>query len=152
MKNTKKRCRRCHSWFTPDCRTWRRQHYCSNKACQEERKSRTIKSWWDRHKDYDKSRKPKIRAWAKCYPNYWKIWRKNHPTYVTRDNQRRISSYRRAKLSAKQIVMGKIAVEKLRIILSFLPEITAKQNLNYRRVGSLFQSLSRIHLPQNKTV
>ena len=35
------------------------------------------------------------RAWAMGYPFYWRGYRREHPNYVVRDNQRRARALRR---------------------------------------------------------
>lgn len=136
----KKRCEICHKWFTPHPRA-PHQSCCSNPACQKKRKAKAKKNWWSENPDYGKSRKPKIRSWAKEYPDYWRKYRKEHPDYVARDNRRRCSSYKRGKFSAKQDAVHKISVEKLESIRDLEPVSSAKQDAVHRRVDSILNYL-----------
>ncbi|MBI5399094.1 hypothetical protein HZB07_00560 [Candidatus Saganbacteria bacterium] len=97
----KKRCKFCHQWFTPHLQA-PHQSCCSGTVCRKKRKALAAKNWWLNNPKYAQGRKPKIKTWAKNYPDYWHRYRKEHPDYVTSDGRRRCSSYRRRRISAKQ--------------------------------------------------
>ncbi|MBW2739854.1 MAG: hypothetical protein JRE64_13635 [Deltaproteobacteria bacterium] len=64
MKIAKRRCEICHTWFTPNPRTYCNQRCCSNADCQKKRKVRTKKNWWKKNPGYNKDRKITIQNWA----------------------------------------------------------------------------------------
>jgi hypothetical protein len=37
----------------------------------------------------------RLRAWAKAYPHYWRVYRRKNPRYAARDNKRRVRTLRR---------------------------------------------------------
>lgn len=137
----KKRCIICGKWYIPCRNTWKHQKCCGNKKCVKELKSRANKSWCKRHPGYAKSRKLKVQAWAKSYPNYWSDYRRRHPEYRARDNIRRCKKAKRVNHSAKQAEYRKIAVDKLSCIAQIGPEFSAKQDVYYRRVDGLIDYL-----------
>lgn len=153
MKRTsKKQCDFCGSAFFPDVRAWRQQRTCPKESCRKKRKARAQVKWRSRHPDYHTSRKIKIHVWARDYPDYWRFWRKAHPEYVERDNLRRQQSYQNLKISAKQNGKKKIDEHAEVSTLQIIQEFSAKQNLIYRRLESLFNVLSPKDLPQNKNI
>jgi hypothetical protein len=83
----------------------------------------------------------KVCAWAKGYPDYWQEYRRNHPEYRDRDNQRRRVSRKRAQNAAKQDAIREISVEKLTSIPRFEPETAAKQVPMDRRVDAVVEYL-----------
>lgn len=141
MRKPKKRCKICHQWYEPDARTRRHQTCCGKAACRKERKVRANRSWRDRSPDYGRSRRLKVCAWAKGYPDYWQQYRRNHPEYRDRDNQRRRVSRKRAQNAAKQDAIREISVEKLTSIPRFEPETAAKQVPMDRRVDAVVEYL-----------
>lgn len=125
----KKRCEFCHAWFTPDPRTAQNQTCCSDPSCRKKRRFETQRSWRQKNPGYDRTRKEKIKNWARDYPAYWHKYRKEHPDYTHRDNRRRVLSRRKAALSAKQDLISRFSVEKLRGIQEKALEVSAKQDL-----------------------
>jgi len=136
----KKRCEICHQWFSPHPRA-PHQRCCSKLACQKKRKARADKNWWSKNPDYGKSRKPKIRTWAKEYPNYWSKYRRKHPDYAKKERRRRRSAHKRAKSAAKQDAVRQIAVEKLESIMDLEPQNAAKQDAVHRRLNGIVDYL-----------
>lgn len=145
--NTKRRCKFCHQWFLPDCRTCRKQYCCSTETCQKKRKSLTDKNWFLRHPSYEKSRTSKKRAWAWCYPFYWKKWRKEHPEYVYRDNRRRSSNYKTNKLSARLDPIIEFTLNKPLSMLSCIQKLSVRQDMIYRQIKSISQNLPKNNIP-----
>jgi hypothetical protein len=82
-----------------------------------------------------------MRAWAKTYPDYWRRYRADHPTYARRDNERRRRSRQAVRRAAKPNTIREIAVEKLRDIRSIPLENAAKPNAIVRRVEGLLDFL-----------
>jgi len=141
MKIAKRRCEICHTWFSPNPRTYRSQRCCSNIECQKKRKARTKKNWWKKNPDYNKGRKTKIQKWAAGYPGYWQKYRQTHPNYVRKDIKRRCNRYKRDKISAKQDLIRKISVEKLKSIKKIKPYFSAKQDPIQRRQDGILEYL-----------
>lgn len=136
----KKRCEFCHKWFTPHPQA-PHQRCCSDLACRKKRKSAADKKWRINNQNYGRSRKQKIRDWAKEYPNYWQRYRREHPDYAQKERQRMRSVRQRAKNVAKQDAVRKISVEKLKSIRGFEPDFVAKQDAVHRRVDGILDYL-----------
>ncbi|MCK4827381.1 hypothetical protein KA005_67240 [bacterium] len=141
MKIAKRRCESCHKWFSPNPRTYRNQRCCSNAECQKERKARTKKNWWKKNPGYNKDRKATIQNWAAKYPGYWQKYRKAHPEYVRKDNKRRSKSRKKGQNAAKQDLIRKISVEKLKSIKEIKPDSAAKQDPIQRRQNYIIEYL-----------
>lgn len=136
----KKRCKFCHQWFTPHPRA-PHQSCCSSPACRKKRKALAAKNWWVNNPKYAQGRKPKIKAWAKEYPDYWRKYRQEHPDYARKERQRMRSVRRQAKTVAKQDTVRKISVEKLERIRDSGADFVAKQDAVQRRVDGLLDYL-----------
>lgn len=139
MTNPKKRCIFCHKWFRPDPRT-AHQTCCPAPECRKTRKALTNKSWRIRHPNQDKARAGKKRAWAHG-TGYWRNYRRAHPEYRAKDNQRRSTAYKKQNLSANQDLRRKIAVGKLTSIREMTPVSSANQDLMPRRMAGLLDYL-----------
>ena len=126
MKIAKRRCEFCHEWFTPDPRTVRTQRSCAKPACRKQRSRAAVRNWRQQNQDCNKGRGPKIREWAKAYPDYWRQYRRYHPEYAAKDNQRRRTARQRAKNAAKRNEIHR----RVEGILDYLlwKELSAKQN------------------------
>jgi hypothetical protein len=79
-----RRCLSCGPKFRP-CPQTPRQLYCSEAACQRERRRR-----WQREKqrsdaDYRDNQRRAQRAWAAKHSGYWRDWRDRHPEYCERN-------------------------------------------------------------------
>jgi len=99
------------------------------------------KNWNLKNPSYGKSRKPKIRAWAKKYPDYWRKYRKKRPNYAEKERCRMRSARQKAKSVAKQDAVRKISVEKLESIRDSEPNFVAKQDAVHRRVDGILNYL-----------
>lgn len=141
MKIAKKRCKFCHEWFSPDPRTAYKQSCCAKVSCQKLRRANTQKKWRLKNPSYDQSRKEKLKVWAKGTPSYWQRYRRSHPAYVARDNQRRCSAYQQGKISAKQDQISQISVAKLESIKKMGVVSSAKQDQINRRVNEVVDFL-----------
>jgi len=136
----KKRCDFCHKWFMPHPQA-PHQCCCSDPACRKKRKSTADKKWRLNNQNYGRSRKLKIRDWAKEYPNYWQRYRRERPDYAQKERQRMRSVRQRAKNVAKQDAVRKISVEKLKSIREYEPDFVAKQDAVHRRVDGILDYL-----------
>lgn len=83
MKVKRKRCPYCGRLFSPDPRA-RIQKCCGLPKCQGARKRQNLRRWRSLHPDHEQRYAAKERAWAKAYPNYWQVYRKDHPDYTAR--------------------------------------------------------------------
>jgi hypothetical protein len=92
---TDRRCLSCGLRFRP-CPQTPGQLYCSETACQRERRRR-----WQREKqrsdaDYRDNQRRAQRAWAVKHGGYWRDWRDRHPEYCERNRaQQRLRNQRR---------------------------------------------------------
>lgn len=84
----RKRCLYCGGWYAPDQRTARFQQACPKKACRRQRKRMADRRWRQRNPDCIAARQPKIRQWARDFPQYWKRYRAAHPAYRLKERQR----------------------------------------------------------------
>lgn len=141
MKIAKKRCEFCHEWFSPDPRASYKQRCCQKSVCRKKRKSMTQKNWRLKNHGYERSRREKINNWAKTYPNYWQKYRREHPDYTTRDNQRRVLSRQKASMSAKQDQITQFSLEKLESIKKMRVICSAKQDQINRRINEVVNFL-----------
>jgi len=137
----KRRCAFCHCWYQPDPRTTKQQRACKKDTCRKARKSSADRSWQIKHPGYGKSRKLKIRAWAQSYPYYWRQYRKKHPDYCLRDNQRRGLAAKRVCYSAKQDAIRQISLEKLWSIQEIGLNHSAKQDGLARQLNGVMDYL-----------
>jgi hypothetical protein len=88
----RKRCPYCRGLFVADPRVGSRQKVCRGNECQARRKKESQRKWSERHGDYwdfyqvkDESRK----AFRSEKAAYMREYRRKHPEYVKRDNERR---------------------------------------------------------------
>ena len=142
MEIYNKKCVHCGRWFWPDPRVGKRQKRCVREECRKASNRRKSRKWVQNNPDILPSLRVKMRVWAKAYPDYWQRYRKDHPAYCQRDNQRRASSLRKARCSAKLTSIRDIAVHKLRRIEDLTPaECSAKLTERDRRVDGLVEYL-----------
>lgn len=95
-----KQCQACGQTFTPRPQS-PQQSYCSNAACQRERKRRWQRDRVQTDPDYQDNQAHAQQAWADRNPDYWREYRATHPQYVERNRQ--LQQARNAKLVAVQI-------------------------------------------------
>lgn len=142
MNIAKKQCVHCGREFWPDPRVGKRQKRCFREECRRAENCRKARKWIQLNPDVLPSLRAKRRVWAKAYPNYWRRYRKNHPTYCLRDNQRRAASLRKARCSAKLTSIREIAVDKLQRIEAMIPaDCSAKLTEIDRRVDGIVEYL-----------
>ena len=96
-RRRQKRCRYCKELFSPDPRIGSRQYACSKKSCQRNRNQIKEANRLKRHPDYFKGQYPQKKAWWESHPDYLKGYRKQHPEYVARDNEKRKIRHQRSK-------------------------------------------------------
>ena len=77
------RCQHCGSYFVKYRNP--KQRYCSEAACQRQRKN-----LWRRNKlrtdsDYRSNQNAANRKWRHSHKNYWQQYRTKHPDYVLRN-------------------------------------------------------------------
>ncbi len=141
MRLRPRRCRQCRKRFRPHPQTAYKQKTCSRRRCQKHRHRKNCRVDHKKNPERDRKRHPKVRAWAKAYPNYWQRYRARHASYRTHDNARRRRAYRRAILSAKRDEWRRNAVEKLRHIKTLARGLSAKPDVCDRRVDKLIDFL-----------
>lgn len=121
-------CRYCQRSFQPDPRTIRFQKACHRLACRKTRQAANYRRWIALHPDYDRSRQAKVRAWAAA-AQYWRCYRKSHPDYAKRDNDRRRRAYRRSVFSAKQITITELTRRKLQELAALKEPISSAKQI-----------------------
>jgi hypothetical protein len=137
MKAKQKRCPFCGLFFKPDPRA-QIQKCCGRPKCQRARKRQNLKRWRVLNPVHSERYEGKERAWAKAYPDYWQHYRAANPEYAARDNQRRVRSRRRAKLSANETGMRQVVIEKLREMERLKePAVSANETGFLRRVNAI---------------
>lgn len=116
MSSKEKRCSICRELFKPDPRTRHnrgyRQRACSKPICQRERKRRYWRRLMASRPKSLKCHKEKTQLWAQAR-GYWKDWRKNHPRYAAKDNERRRRARLKAKRAAKQVQIKRLRAERI---------------------------------------
>lgn len=141
MKAKRKRCPYCGRLFRRDRRA-RVQKCCGRAACQRARKRQNLRRWRSLHPDHADRYQGKERAWAKAYPNYWRVYRKKHPEYVARDSLRRAAALKLARRSANETGMRRNVVEKLCILDRLEPPICSANETGFlRRVNAIEECL-----------
>jgi hypothetical protein len=101
----KQRCLFCKRWFRPYIPLAARQRTCRRAACRSDLKKLLNRAWKRRRTvQLREGANRRQRVWAKEYPHYWRGYRKGHPDYVARDNQRRARAVRQERwgCSAKE--------------------------------------------------
>jgi hypothetical protein len=95
-------CQSCQSPFRPNPKV-PNQEYCSNDACQKERRRR-----WQRQKrqndvDYRKNQYEAQKTWCQKNPHYWRRYRKEHPGYAERNRRLQKIRYAKSKIASQQM-------------------------------------------------
>lgn len=95
-----RRCLCCGQCFRPRPQN-PTQSYCSESACQKERKRQWQQSKRVGDPDYRANERAAQRRWAEAHPQYWQDWRERHPEYVERNRaaQRQRNARRRQEAS-----------------------------------------------------
>ena len=92
-----KRCAACDERFTPR-RNVLDQRYCSNPACQRERRRRWQREKLKQDPDYRANQAAAQRRWRERNPDYWQRYRQRHPEYTAHNReQQRARNRRRAR-------------------------------------------------------
>ena len=73
---TKRKCKHCQTFFTPDPRCARRQRHCSKPACRQASKAASQRRWLQKPGNRDYFTGPthveRVRQWRKAHPAYWR--------------------------------------------------------------------------------
>ena len=94
-------CAACGRTFQPRPQT-PRQLYCSDSACQRERKRRWQSGKLSNDPDYRDNQARAQKAWSQRNPDYWREYRKQHQAYVERNRaEQRKRNHRRQQTIAK---------------------------------------------------
>ena len=138
MKIPRTRCRYCGCRFRPNPHTAKWQRSCGRPVCRRARQRQKQRRWRAHNPDYERSRRGKIRVWAKAYPNYYRQYRACHPDHVARDNQRRVRARRGVKVSANVTALRQIVVEKAKKLgPGIKPKMSANVTALSRRVTAI---------------
>lgn len=163
MKVAQGCCVYCAFRFEPDPRAIRvvrgirrvTQKTCGRAECGRARGRRKLRRWRELHPDHAAKYAPKVRAWAKAYPDYWRRRRKRCPEYARRDDMRRARAARAARRSANETGIALVAVEKLSVIAALREAgCSANETGIARRVSALEDyalSTSRHRVPPTVT-
>jgi hypothetical protein len=97
-----RRCASCGSAFQPRAQV-PQQRYCSQAACQRERRRRWQQGKLESDADYRANQVQAQQAWAERHGDYWREYRAKHPDYTERNRreQRRRDRDRRVTRLAK---------------------------------------------------
>lgn len=63
------------------------QSYCSNPACQRQRRKQWQQAKMQSDPDYQENQSRAQRAWLDRNPDYWRNYRDDHPEYVERNRR-----------------------------------------------------------------
>jgi hypothetical protein len=80
----RRRCASCGGTFRPRSQH-SKQRFCSQAACQRERRRRWQAAKRRDDGDYRDNQRRAQRSWAENHPDYWRQYRCNHPDYVARN-------------------------------------------------------------------
>jgi len=141
MENSERRCENCRRSFEPDP-TKKTQRFCTRKRCRQASHRAACQSYRRANPDDYKSRRPKIRAWARKRA-YWSGWRAGHADYREREKARMRAKRAGANRVAKRDLRKRVFIEELREIQSQPLETVAKRDLRDRRVDALLACLIR---------
>ena len=88
MKQQKKiKCRHCGTFFYPNPRNIKNQHYCSKPDCRKASKVASQQKWVLKNPDYFRSREnvARVQAWRKKHPGYIKSKSKKYSNEPLQD-------------------------------------------------------------------
>jgi hypothetical protein len=75
-KRKRRKCRCCSTFFLPDYRNWKHQHYCGQPECRQASKLASQQRWHRQPKNLSHFRNgegtERVRAWRKAHPGYWR--------------------------------------------------------------------------------
>lgn len=91
-------CEACHKPFRPRAQN-PDQCFCSEAACQRERRRRWQVAKRSRDPDYQENQKRAQKAWAERHREYWRNYRREHPEYVA---QNRAKQQERERIKAAE--------------------------------------------------
>jgi hypothetical protein len=133
--NQDKECAGCRGMFTPDPRIGDKQKNCGRKACRRARAQAKGWRWRAMHPDYDIHRRVKKRGWAAAR-GYWREYRRKHPDYRARDNERRRRAKVAAKRAANRTAIGEISRRKLANLVTLVEAERAANQTSIHRLGA----------------
>ena len=93
-------CKCCQRDFTP-YHTVPDQEYCSQSACQRERRNRWRRKKLADDKDYKGNQYDAQKRWRQKNMDYWQRYRDSHPDYVSRNRQKQKYRNNRRKLKTE---------------------------------------------------
>ena len=79
-----RRCLACGGLFHPRAQN-PQQQYCSDPACQRERRRRWQRERRRSDRDYRENQARAQQRWRSRHPEYWREYRRRHPEYVDRN-------------------------------------------------------------------
>jgi len=75
-KPKRRKCRCCSTFFFPDYRNWKHQHYCSKPDCRRASKLASQWRWYRKPKNLSHFRDGegtgRVQTWRKAHPGYWR--------------------------------------------------------------------------------
>src|SRR5215813_7760014 len=79
----KRKCKHGRTFFAPDPRNVRHQHYCAQPACRQASKAASQRRWLQQPGNRDYFRGPtqveRVRQWRQAHPGYWRRQRTRPP-------------------------------------------------------------------------
>ena len=73
-KPKRRKCRCCSTFFFPDYRNWKHQHYCGKPECRRASKLASQQRWYRKPKNLSHFRNgegtERVRTWRKAHPGY----------------------------------------------------------------------------------
>ncbi|MFC1835436.1 hypothetical protein ACFL2Q_11990 [Thermodesulfobacteriota bacterium] len=111
----KRRCSACCGLYEP-CLKVKNQRYCSDKACQRERKRLWQKRKRAEDAAYRANQLDANKKWRKKNPNYWRDYRKRHSDYVARNRELQLERNRRRRHTSAPIAKMDAINVKIEVI------------------------------------
>lgn len=93
-------CVHCKSHFKPN-KFHHHQKYCSNKECQQTRKTLWQKSKIKNDPAYKANQKDALHCWQIKNPTYYRDYRQKHPEYTDKNRKKSRERYQNKKNSTK---------------------------------------------------
>jgi hypothetical protein len=86
---TKRKCKHCQTFFTPDPRSAKRQRYCAQPACRQASKAASQHRWLQKPGNRDYFTGPthveRVRQWRRAHPGYWRRQGAHTPNALQED-------------------------------------------------------------------